>query len=69
MSAGDTSGVKALNREFERYDQVRKTHTYRLAESETDEFDEDYRIAAQKVYRSEASPSHLVLPVCGAACR
>lgn len=35
----------ALNRDFERYDQVRKLHTYRLAESEQDEFDEDYRIA------------------------
>ena len=30
---------------------------------------EDYRMAAQKVYRSETSPSHLVLPVCAAACR
>jgi isopenicillin N synthase-like dioxygenase len=39
------SDVKALNREFERYDQVRKAHTYRLAESDSDEFDEDYRIA------------------------
>ena len=35
----------AINRDFEKYDQVRKTHTYRLAESETDEFDEEYRIA------------------------
>jgi isopenicillin N synthase-like dioxygenase len=39
------SDVDALNRQFERYDQVRKTHTYRLAESDTDEFDEDYEIA------------------------
>ena len=39
------SGVQALNREFERYDQVRKGHTYRLAESDADEFDEDYQIA------------------------
>ena len=37
--------VQALNREFERYDQVRKGHTYRLAESDTDEFDEAYEIA------------------------
>jgi len=37
--------VRALNREFERYDQVRKGHTYRLAESDADEFDEDYQIA------------------------
>lgn len=33
----------ALNREFVRYDQVEKSHTYRLAESDADEFDEDYR--------------------------
>jgi isopenicillin N synthase-like dioxygenase len=37
--------VQALNRDFEKYDQVRKGHTYRLAESQADEFDEDYRIA------------------------
>jgi isopenicillin N synthase-like dioxygenase len=37
--------INPLNREFEKYDQVRKAHTYRLAEDETDEFDEDYRIA------------------------
>ncbi|MCA1749144.1 MAG: hypothetical protein LC634_06295 [Sphingomonadales bacterium] len=35
----------ASNRDFERYDQVRKTHTYRLAEEDGDEFDEDYEIA------------------------
>ena len=35
----------ALNRDFARYDQVRKAHTYRLAEDETDEFDEDYEVA------------------------
>jgi isopenicillin N synthase-like dioxygenase len=35
----------ALNRDFERYDQVRKAHTYRLAEHEGDAFDEDYEIA------------------------
>ena len=38
----DTS---TLNREFARFDQVSKRHTYRLAEHETDEFDEEYRIA------------------------
>jgi isopenicillin N synthase-like dioxygenase len=37
--------VNALNRQFEKYDQVRKAHTYRLAEHVTDQFDEDYRIA------------------------
>jgi len=35
----------ALNRDFDKYDQVRKAHTYRLAESEADEFDDDYEIA------------------------
>jgi hypothetical protein len=37
--------TNAINRDFEKYDQVRKTHTYRLAESETDEFEEEYRLA------------------------
>jgi isopenicillin N synthase-like dioxygenase len=37
--------TQALNREFEKYDQVRKAHTYRLAEDAGDEFDEDYEIA------------------------
>ena len=37
--------VRALNRDFEKYDQVRKAHTYRLAEDEADSFDEDYEIA------------------------
>jgi isopenicillin N synthase-like dioxygenase len=34
-----------LNREFERYDQVQKAHTYRLAEDSSDEFDDEYEIA------------------------
>ncbi len=37
--------TQALNRQFEKYDQVRKTHTYRLAENDSDEFDDDYEIA------------------------
>jgi isopenicillin N synthase-like dioxygenase len=37
--------AQALNREFEKYDQVRKAHTYRLAEDAGDEFDEEYEIA------------------------
>jgi isopenicillin N synthase-like dioxygenase len=36
---------QALNQDFSRYDQVRKAHTYRLAEHESDEFDEEYEIA------------------------
>jgi isopenicillin N synthase-like dioxygenase len=35
----------ALNQDFSRYDQVRKAHAYRLAEHESDRFDEDYEIA------------------------
>lgn len=37
--------LNAINRDFQRYDQVRKGHTYRLAENEGDEFDDSYRIA------------------------
>ena len=37
--------VEAFNRDFQKYDQVRKTHTYRLAEHDGDEFDDEYRIA------------------------
>ena len=37
-------GVKAVNQDFVRYDQVAKGHTYRLAETDTDEFDTDYEI-------------------------
>lgn len=36
--------VHASNQEFLRYDQVEKSHTYRLAENPSDEFDKDYRI-------------------------
>ena len=35
----------ARNRDFSKYDQVRKNHTYRLAEDGTDEFDDSYEIA------------------------
>jgi isopenicillin N synthase-like dioxygenase len=37
--------LDARNRDFDKYDQVRKTHTYRLAEHDSDAFDEDYEIA------------------------
>jgi isopenicillin N synthase-like dioxygenase len=36
--------VDASNQEFLRYDQVEKSHTYRLAENPSDEFDDDYVI-------------------------
>ena len=35
----------ALNQAFKRYDQVEKSHTYRLAEHSSDAFDEDYEVA------------------------
>jgi len=35
----------ALNQDFNRFDQVRKAHTYRLAEHDDDVFDDDYQIA------------------------
>ena len=35
---------QAVNQDFIRYDQVEKSHTYRLAESDSDEFDTDYQI-------------------------
>src|SRR5437764_15052301 len=37
--------VDALNRDFAKYDQVEKAHTYRLAEHESDAFDDEYEIA------------------------
>jgi len=37
--------TNALSADFRKYDQVEKAHTYRLAEHESDEFDEDYEIA------------------------
>ena len=37
--------VDALNQDFRRYDQVEKAHTYRLAESDSDAFDDEYKIA------------------------
>ena len=45
MTAKKTDGVKAVNQDFIRYDQVNKAHTYHLAETEgEDEFDEDFVI-------------------------
>ena len=43
--------LDAVNRDFDRYDQVRKAHTYRLAEHAGDAFDEDYAIATLDVGR------------------
>lgn len=41
-----TADVNATNREFVRYDQVGKAHTYRLAENPSDQFDDDYEFRA-----------------------
>jgi len=41
MNSPDTH---AVNQDFIRYDQVHKSHTYRLAESDSDEFDDEYQI-------------------------
>ena len=38
-------GIESVNQQFTRFDQVRKAHTYRLAEHPGDELDEDYEIA------------------------
>src|SRR5690348_5816291 len=37
--------IDSVNQQFIRYDQVRKAHTYRLAEHPSDEFDEEFEIA------------------------
>jgi isopenicillin N synthase-like dioxygenase len=37
--------VDSVNQQFSRYDQVQKSHTYRLAEDPSDEFDENFEIA------------------------
>jgi isopenicillin N synthase-like dioxygenase len=45
-------GVEATNQEFVRYDQVKKTHEYHLAEGQHEEaFDEEYRIRTCDVAR------------------
>ena len=41
----------ALNQDFSRYDQVRKAHTYRLAEHDSDAFDEEFEIATLDLAR------------------
>jgi isopenicillin N synthase-like dioxygenase len=35
----------ALNQQFRKYDQVAKSHSYRLAEQDGDPFDDDYQVA------------------------
>lgn len=45
------TGPNAFNRDFEKYDQVHKAHTYRLAEDQGDEFDDSYKIATLELDR------------------
>lgn len=45
MSDAKKEGVDALNRDFSRFDQVNKPHSYRLSEAaELEEFDDEYAI-------------------------
>jgi isopenicillin N synthase-like dioxygenase len=64
------SDTKALNRDFEKYDQVRKTHTYRIAEDDQDEFDDEYRIAmldfAPFLHGSEGEKARFAAQFAGA---
>lgn len=62
----------ALNQDFSRYDQVRKAHTYRLAEHEGDRFDEDYEIATldlEPFLRGDAGDKARFAEAFGAALR
>ncbi|HWC56488.1 MAG TPA: 2OG-Fe(II) oxygenase family protein [Sphingomicrobium sp.] len=62
--------VDSLNQQFSRFDQVRKSHTYRLAESESEEFDEDYEIATldfgQFLHGDEADKARFAEAFAGA---
>jgi isopenicillin N synthase-like dioxygenase len=62
----------ALNQDFSRYDQVRKAHTYRLAEHEEDAFDEDFEIATldlEPYLRGDARDQARFAEAFGAALR
>jgi isopenicillin N synthase-like dioxygenase len=62
----------ALNQDFSRYDQVRKAHTYRLAEHEDDRYDEDYEIATldlEQFLRGDAGDKARFAKAFGAALR
>jgi isopenicillin N synthase-like dioxygenase len=64
--------TQALNQQFSRYDQVRKTHTYRLAEHDSDEYDDDFEIATLDFGRflsGDASDKARFADAFGAALR
>jgi isopenicillin N synthase-like dioxygenase len=44
MSHDKDGGIHAVNQDFIKYDQVNKAHTYHLAESADEAFDEDFEI-------------------------
>lgn len=61
---------EALSCDFKKYDQVRKTHTYRIAEHASDEFDEEYEIATldfEPFLRGEAEDKARFAEAFGAA--
>src|SRR3954447_16191941 len=64
--------IDALNRDFAKYDQVRKAHTYRLSEHPSDAFDEDYEIATldfEPFLRGDAGDKARFAEEFGAALR
>ena len=45
MAAKQKDGIKAVNQDFSKYDQVDKKQTYKLVEDKTtDEFDEEFHV-------------------------
>ena len=50
---------QALNQDFSRYDQVRKAHTYRLAEHESDAFDGDFKVATLDFGQFQIGRAHV----------
>jgi isopenicillin N synthase-like dioxygenase len=44
MADNKDQGPEALNQEFSRYEQVKKTQSYRLSEGQDEAFDEDFKI-------------------------
>ena len=56
MTTDKDRGIRSSNREFVRYDQVDKSHTYRLADSGQDEFDEDFKPAPTRSHEKSTAP-------------
>jgi isopenicillin N synthase-like dioxygenase len=64
--------LEAQSRDFRKYDQVTKSHVYRLAEHSADAFDDDYRIATLDFGRflrgSSADRENFAEEFAGALC-